>query len=359
MKLKPVILLMTIPGLIIMLCAGGWADVSSEDATGSRLDQADQARAQRLLQTVAEFRQGFLGDYRNALEQYATPEAIKKIEELDKHIWVESTPKIGWSYFVTVSPNVFGGIKGGQPIVAFYNPWADVFLLTVWEIRNGTYRMVDAEVLMGDWLRDKKIPDPMPHWLRGRLFRPTELGLSVATSIQNFEKKFSGDAITDWRKRLTVLSNEEVLRGVNYPLAAMALLNNLRVIDEFRHSTEGENPRVTSARNCTLAFLKRAASGRIDQLIKTARETIPDQKELLAKISADWFKHLAAVGILVSDKATLVFLSPIYSPGGCLSLLFKGKPESQKLARIDFVYYQGIYQYGLDHNESGNMEASR
>lgn len=353
MKLKPVILLMTIPILVAIPGIIGWRNASGatssdrveSNAAAVNLDQATTVRLQKLVPAILDFRQMSLFDYRKALQQYATPETIKHFDTIDKKIWGMRPAKDGWSYFMTVSAYVFGGIKGDKPIVGFYNPWVDLFLITAWEVHDDTVRMIDAELLTGDLLREGKTINTVPHWLRINQFKPAALGLSVAASIQSFEKHFPVEPISDWRKKPRALSRKLARKNIDYSTAAQMLVDNFSVVLRFHCALKDENPRITSARSRMKEFVKKASAGQIEQLIKAAAGTMAEQRKVLEQLPPSWYKELNVVSAVVSDRATLVFLAPTYSPGACLSLLLKGEPQTQKIVRIDFVYYQGIYEY--------------
>jgi hypothetical protein len=155
--------------------------------------QAAEARADAVLRGVRKFRQVAVMDHEFALSMYAAPRVVEQFRHLDRYVWQAGSPRVGWSYFLHTSVLTAAGADGDTPLVAFYNPWADVFLVTAWQVVDGTPRMIDADLLAGEWIRRLSPPpfDLTPAWRRGDLFRPAALGLAVAESLQAFEALFS------------------------------------------------------------------------------------------------------------------------------------------------------------------------
>jgi len=304
-------------------------------------------RLKKVLRGVFVFRQLAIGDYRKALSEHATEETRKKFEFLNRHIWPAISPAIGWSFFMNLSVLTVGGAQGTSPLVAFYHPWTDLYLVTQWETRKGEARMVDAEILMGDWIRKKgKLPfEATPAWLRSDLFGPAALGVTVAESVKAFEDVFPvASAVQAWRERLSLREHNEVLVGYNYAVAAYQLLANLIVIDEYRVAVKEEDPSLTSLRDKTTKALKMAVDGKMKTLLKSADETLPEIQKILLGMPRETFKTLRPVYIVPGKDASLVFLAPLSNPDYCISFLLKGKAGRQTLKRIDLVYYEGIYK---------------
>lgn len=304
-------------------------------------------RLKKVLRGVFAFRQLAIGDYRKALSEHATEETRKKFESLDRHIWPAISPLIGWSFFMNLSVLTVSGAQGTSPLVAFYHPWTDLYLVTQWETRKGEARMVDAEILMGDWIRNKGKPPfaATPAWLRSDIFRPAALGIAAAEAVKAFEDVFPvASAVQAWRERLSLREHEEALVRYNYAVAAYQLLANLIVIDEYRVAVKEEDPSLTSLRDKTAKVLKLAVDGKMKGLLKSADETLPEVQKILLKMPGETFKTLRVVYIVAGKDASLVFLAPLSNPDYCISFLLKGKAGRQTLKRIDLVYYKGIYK---------------
>ncbi len=124
-------------------------------------DEEKAIQLKRVLRAASRFQRTVLTDYSMALDQYATKDGRKKFEVLNKHLWADTEPPVGWFFFMNVSMVTMAGVQGEKPLIVFYNPWCDAFLITVWEARKDRpqTQMVDVEMVKGDWIR---MPDNFP-----------------------------------------------------------------------------------------------------------------------------------------------------------------------------------------------------
>ena len=331
---------------------------SNKPDTPSVLSTDDLIRLTTLLTAVNRFKQISLDNYERALLMFATEDAVAKFRSFNQNIWVDTPPRTGWSYFMGSSVHAVGDAKRRQPLVAFYNPWSDVFLITEWRMDKDIPHLVDAEMLMGDWLRSGKELSPIPHWLRTDTFKPAALGASVAQSIQTFETLFQSTGNASWRKQLPVLEDRQLLTEVNYPAVALMLLNNLQNINDFRTLKKGTDPRMAACRRMTLDVIRTGAKGHLGDIRKTAKETLPETWSVLASLDTKWFRTLETVAVINGKDGCLVFLSPVFDTTKSISLFFKVKKASLSLKRIDVINYPGFYQSLKGKGETPRRELS-
>jgi hypothetical protein len=105
-----------------------------------------------------------------------------------------------WAYFFKTSQIYFGNVKNARPIVGFYSPIADYWLMTSWD--NATQPiLVDSYLLAGESVRhaklgDKHAIDSAPDWLRvsANVSPIASLQEFSALSARAFEKTYSWDA---------------------------------------------------------------------------------------------------------------------------------------------------------------------
>jgi len=330
--------------------------LTKEMGASSKFDNVDLERMTRLLTVVQRFKDIMLTDPEEALTLYAEQEVKRKFNSINDHIWLETTPRIGWTFFMSVAVHTVGNAKSRQPLVAFYNPISDVFLITAWRMDKKPPRMVDAEILMGDWMRTgSPTLSLIPSWLRTDMYKPAALGSSVAETIAAFEQIFPAESDAYWRKKLLVLENRQLLVDVNYPAAAIMLYNSLANIEKFRTAGKIDNPRLASCRNLTIETVRSAIRGHIDQLLVSADETLHETRVVLKTLRPEWFGTLEAVAVLTGNDGCLVFLSQVYDASGSLSFFFNGKGDELVLKRIDVVDYAGFYN-NRNHASNAGLE---
>lgn len=323
------------------------SDASEEDLSDDAFTDFSDEEPENVTQAVAQFRALALKDYRSALRKFATDAVVLKFSELDKHIWPETDPRIGWSFFMNVSVVSATTTEKSKPTVAFYHPWSDVYLLTQWEAESWDTRLVDVEIVMGDVLRSRgKFPKkPVPVWRQAdEMFPPLALTAGVVESIVSFEK-MSGSRQPDgwWRAAIPSL-NEPQLREFNYLGAAELLLDSLTRIDQMRVPSAEDPPQLKSLRSETKQAVKWAADGRMDELLKTADQTLPEAQKVLRETPPIAFHDLSIASVVLGDRQSVVFLTPVNSSGYCLCLTMNGDGATQRLTRIDVIVYEAAYR---------------
>ena len=306
------------------------------------------AEEQRFLifQGAMAFRQSALPDIQGALDQFATPEAIKKFDAFNQKIWDFTDPKIGWSYFLNTSVIVFGNLEGARPVAAFYHPWSDVFLLTSWKLDKDGPKMTDAEMLMGDFVRNKGGPplEPSPLWVRARMFKPAAVGLEAGESVRAFEALYPKKIGGDWREQIPNLGDPEVVQDLNYAGVSLLLAQNVAEIQEFSRPSKDEDVRLAAVRKETAKLLNSGKQGKLKSLLAGAQETLPAANNALLQIPPETFSTYQPVSFLLGSDACVVFLAPTGSADYFISCVFKGKDSKQKLARVDLVSYAIMYR---------------
>lgn len=308
-------------------------------------EKGNLERMTRLLSVVRRFKEIAQIDYKEGLALYADGEAKRQFVNLNDHIWLETSPEVGWSFFMTVAVDAVGAVNSENPLVAFYNPFSDIFLITAWRMDGEVPRMVDAEVLMGDWLRvESPSLSLVPSWLRTDTYKPAALGNSVAETINAFEHLFFAESNVYWRERLLVLENQQLLVDINYPAAAIMLDNSLANIDTFRTAEKTKQPHMVLCQEMTLTFLREAAQGHIQQTLASADKTLIVTRTILKTLAPEWFETLVAVAALSNSDSCQVFLASMYDASSTISLLFAAEENALSLKRIDVIDYMGFYK---------------
>lgn len=344
--LKPIVRIIILICIMLLtaLVAYNYYPALIKKDTQFKPDKEDLAMVAKLLTAVNSFKETSFKDFQQALLMFATDDAVKKFKTLTENVWIQTTPQTGWSFFISTSVHAVGGANGKKPVVAFYNPWSDVFLITVWSTDRDIPQIIDADMLMGDWLRkNDKAVNPAPSWLRTDLFKPAALGNSVAESMVSFEQIYPAKSLSNWRKNLRILNDQKALDEINYPAIAVRLYHILKNIDNFR-SAGKDDIKMESCRNVTIEAMRMAANGRIDDILRNADETLPEAKNVLKSLKPGMFRTFDAVAAMTGKDGCLVFLSSVHDASGSISLFFRGDTKKLALKRIDVIDYQGFYK---------------
>jgi len=298
------------------------------------------------LVAAIEFRDLMAADYRRALGRFATPEVAARFSALDKKTWLNTDPEVGWSYFASSSLLAASAAGPETAHVAMYHPWSDLFLLTSWNVGADEPVLVDVELVLGEIVREPAatIFQIGPYWWTSDVIAPAAVGVGASSSIQAFERLF--DRPRTWQEALPILDSDEFLEEFNYQVAAHRLLTLMITVDELRHPAEGEDPRLTGLRGSVDHAL--ATVSEIVAIPDRAPQTLPETRELLAKIPAESLHNLQIVSYFGNAHEDTVFLVPPHSADWFLSLTFELGPGARVLSRIDLVPWEGFAEAWQD-----------
>lgn len=100
------------------------------DPPGSPAASVDSVQQAALLVASSRFKLLAADSYPRALFEFATPAAVARFRDLDATTWTATDPGFGWSFFLGTSVQAVATPVSGTNLVAYYNPWSDVLLLT-------------------------------------------------------------------------------------------------------------------------------------------------------------------------------------------------------------------------------------
>lgn len=318
-----------------------------KDAAASQLSPAAAARLASLLPAVERFRAAAASDYDAALAQWALPAARSEWSVLDHAVWIVTPPRSGWSYFFDSSIYTYGMLGSTHPVVAFYSPMTDVFLLTAWQISDQQPHIESVELLVGDWLRRAGKPpfEIVPAWHRSPRFKPLAMGVVAAEALRRFEHSLPLTASGDWRQRIPVLTSAARERQ-NYATAAILFGSAFRNLVEYYQAEKAEEPRLAGVRARVEEVVSGAARGDLSPFAK-APENLPAMLTLLRATPREIFADLqVALAVAASERRSFVFLIAPHHPGLYLALTLEGTGARQQLCRGDMVSYADVYRLG-------------
>jgi hypothetical protein len=335
--------------------SGNPADDRTDTASGTRrggdgptdsaATYADQEAAVYFLKAAVEFQQTAANDCGSALGQKALDDARQDFEKLNRLVWGDVPSRQGWAYFFPASILVLGNAGNGGAITAYYHPWSDVFLVSVWKAEPSGPRIRDAELLMGEWVRRGGIPAAStPAWRRSDEFQPLAVGMITAESVRAFENRFGDADPTHWRERLPGLDNRQALEEANYRGVTVLFLEGLVRLEDFQTPRDDEPPQLDDLRSGTNTAMKLALSGKFEELFALADDTTPEIRQLWQRTPPEDFGALSVASTVVGSDASVVFLIPVGTADRFFSFYFVGSPEEQQLKRIDIVSFEGCYQ---------------
>lgn len=329
--------------IFCLSCSSAEDPPESQGLAAFKPGPEDLDRLTPLMVVSAHFKETARSDFVKAMLTHADDNGRERLSAIDNTLWHAQQSQFAWMLFFNSAVRVYGGTPGQFPVVGYYNPFSDTFLLTVWAANQNVYRMVDAEMLMGDWIRDQSPDlDLVPLWLREQIHRPMALGVSVANSLLAFERVFASADINNWRDKINILGSPELLEEINYPGAAMML--NDRLINVLNFSAPDEaHIAFKACSKHTVDLLQSAGNGHIDRVLSQADQTLAETASGLKALSGSWYSAFKVSSALLDPSGCLVLLSSPEQTSGSLSLYFMRSNNQYRIKRIDYVDYQHFY----------------
>lgn len=273
-------------------------------------------------------------------KEYCTNEAFQRVEALGQKLWGEQLAEQGWSFYFNLALFDVGRPESSTPMVGFYHPWSDVWVLTQWRL-DPKPQIVDVEVLLGDWVRNHGKPpfDARPDWLSRKGFLPEQLAQSVLNNFQEFRRAMH--AGEPWWKSWQVAKQASLLADVNYPLAAVRLSTAFIRAQELTVG-DPQQPRLQQLIAAERQFQEAGTQGKIDAQLAVAQQTEPKTSELIRGLPPAVFAHLIPVAWQADDGGAVAFLSPATNPDFCLIPTYVRDGDELRLQRVDLLYFPGV-----------------
>ena len=244
---------------------------------------------------------------------------------------------IGLNYFFNAAVLEMCYQSPVHGMVAFYNPWVDVILITAWRVENDRPMIYDTELLTGDFLRHSGVPpyDVIPLWLRdGKDPPPDAVVRSTNETMKVFRVIMSRALPGHWRLEITNLENPDLL-AINNAAAALMFSDRLSAFSAFIRE-KSQRP----LRDATFETLDALREGRVQEVLDEARSTPPAAGMILKDFMKGRWNRTDVVSTARVKNGDLVFLTMPDWPTCFLSFFFKTDAAKAVLERIDVVSLQ-------------------
>ena len=307
-------------------------------------EPAAKTGEQELLESVARFRLECLGDYGKALTAHADAYVAREFKQFDQAVWPATRPALGWSFFFNSALICPGAARAAGTPVAFYHPWSDVFLVTAWTHDASGWKLNDAEVLMGDFIRKRGRPpfEPVRLWMQEDMYRPVAVGKATTESLLAFERIFrEGPTDGTWRSVLPGLMDAELLSGNYYGAGTLLAKNLAEMAPLMDTSGQGDSALIRAGLS---DVLDKALAGQAAAIGLEASATLPQARDALAAMKTDDWRRLTPVSLLSGPDRSLVMLAKADNPDIYLGLLFAKDRGRMRVQRVDVLSFNSLYK---------------
>ncbi len=329
--------------------------ISYDDANSKWTMDCPPARANRtapavdapLVTASRNFQNLAAEDFLEALKEFASDNGRRKLSSFNSAIWKAKTSQLGWVIYFNSAIRVMGQSPDRMPIVTYYNPFSDVLLFTLWRSQGETFRIVDAEMILGDFIRQpRQKPSYIPPLLRLMASDgnwSAAAGFTTAYTTLALERRLANMSPQDWRQGLSIFNGPDALLDLN--TSGVSLLLNAHMVNLGQYiEPHTANAKLARTRKIVSRTISQLASGRIDEALQSAQSrTPPPAEKALRSLPANWFKGLS-VSIAASHQGNyIVFLTPAETTSVSLSLTVLNSDEGSNLEQISLIDFQGFY----------------
>lgn len=298
-------------------------------------------RFRRFWTAVLEFRGKCAKAGTPGWKQFAAAPIQQRLDSLNREIWGEVNADEGWASFFSLTLFELGHPYSKNPLVGFYHPWSDVWVLTQWEV-DPAPKIVDMELLLGEWVRRRGKPpfDARPDWLRREGFLPEQLARATLDNIKDFDRLMSEGK--PWWQSLQLREQETLHRKINHTGASIRLVTALLRAGELT-TGDKEQPVLEQLVAARKAFLQAGQEGKIAGLLESAKLTEPGIAKVVRGLPSRVFGVLEPAYWLADEKRAAVFLVPRTNPDFCLALTYERDPGAVRLVRVDILDFPSMF----------------
>lgn len=293
---------------------------------------------------VLRFRDAMIADPDKAIRAFAAGAGRDQLNAVAKDMAEAGSGRAGWRYLLGTSVFTAAGLNGPRTLVVFYNPWVDTALFTLWQGQRGARRIVEAEWVPGDLVREAQPEiDARPLWLRGEVYRPEALAQAVVTTVKAVETRFAEPLIPAWRDTLGIKDGRAYRRYVA-PIVAMRLYETQLRLKALAVPTPGEDARLAPLRAAVAALTKTARTEGFKKLLDEAKATTAPMRAALGKINPATMQRLGPVAFVAGDGHATVFLASGASADFALAARFAERVSGYALQQLEYIPYAATYR---------------
>ena len=262
-----------------------------------------------------------------AFQKALTPAMQARLAALNEALWPTAEAPVGWAFFFRTSLVTGAPEQGGRKPVLFYNPWADIGLVTVWKGQE----VVDLEMVPGKVLRQGGCP---PYggglaWARQDSYGPHGVGYITAHTLWAFERAFAKK--TDLQHVIPALAES------NGP-GAMRVACGLQMAQVVHSLVDFSEPMNNPVR---LAFIRMLAEG--NRSVGRAAQVEAASAEALRKLPDEaWASFRPAVMVDTGDRV-LVMAHCGANRDLFLGVVFRRSEGELALERLDLMSFNACY----------------
>ncbi len=267
---------------------------------------------------------------------YASDQVYQTILEANSLLWENGVEDDGWQYIFSFSSIMINKLETGKPVVGFYHPWSDTWIVTDWNASSRGFEITSVELLTGAWMRQNGTPpfDLTPDWIQKEYLPAESLARAYVQNLETFEKVAYSSR--GWRRELKTIANKQQLVEYNYPAYATNIQSAWYISMDY-YNQKSTSPGVSDLRVGVQEFLTSGSNGTLAQLLGKSKETPKLAKTQILKLSEEEFSLFTPIYWRADKTNSVAFLSYAGNPELLLSLYFANGWSGATLIRADLL----------------------
>ncbi len=313
--------------------------------TGPATEQHKLSDKQKILLSATSFRSSVLNNYKASLDKYASIKIKSWFKSIDDEWWQVIPGGMVWQRLMLDAQMLYTNISN-NPLVLYYSVWSDIYLITEWKVMEGEAKIIDAEIVSGDFFRlsqDDEVHST-PLWSRSSPYLLNAITESIVVSLNKANEVFLKSEDMNWRGVGGLedpLNNNRLLASKS--IAKNNILSNFYNIMRFNGDDE---TKISSIRFNIYYLLASVSSGRLDEFLAGENTSLNNAVKDYLQIVKD-IKKVGIVAHVEIKEGSWVFIVFSESPYIVLAVLLnKDANGSHKISQIEAINYAGAYNYG-------------
>lgn len=281
--------------------------------------------------------------YPESLQIYASPEVVSWFKKINQTWWKDVPAGMVWRRLLLDSQLLITNIDSA-PLLIYYSVWPDVYFITEWKMVEGQPKIIDADIVPGDWFRPsaKNEIHSAPYWSRSNMHLLDSIEASVALSLKQADMRYAENTDVGWRQ-LGGFANAEGIKRLksSQAIARTNILSNLSNVFTFQTD---ENKKMGAMRSAVYHLLARLYLGEIKDYLFDKNLTIErDVEHYFGSVKERSLVDGNIVAHIEDETGASVFVVFPQTPHMALSIRLGKMQDRYRVEKIEIVNFVKAY----------------
>ncbi|MDD4869415.1 MAG: hypothetical protein PHR77_02550 [Kiritimatiellae bacterium] len=297
----------------------------------------------QLVEAVKNFRLEAVLTPIDALKKNSSADGLADLTRVEDAFFDEMPQSVAWSAFFSSSVYAVAPLNDQTHVVLFYHPWSDTALMTNWESKGKRFLMIQAKLLLGDYLRQFGKPpfDAQPAWERdtAALTPLLTLPMAVGETLCAFESIYplsgilpAGSLVSAQRKQFEDnFGNVDVVQ-VLQSVANIRFERSVAALVRFENDDAFK-----TYKELTYMIFRNIREGNMQDIEVTLPMTNPETFNLIKENAVTIGAQFKVVSVAKTKNDCFIFLLHVADPNNVLAFWFQTDKKKFGLRQATFM----------------------